>query len=192
MKRALKSGLVALVFVTFGSASVFAQRGGGRFSFNQMLLPATYGGGSWYSPWSNGYYTPTFGYGAYAVPFYLPQPVGSPYPYMPNYWWASPYSIADPRQEAYNPSGGYPQGSVAVLLLSTSPAKARITLDGVFVGNADALGPIQMPVGEHSLLVEATGFEPSQTVLKIEQPALQQMDVRLNAVQSKPKPGPKS
>ncbi len=187
MTKGFKSVLVVLVFTTLGSTSLFGQRGHGRGGFNQMLLPATYNGSYGYSPWSNSYNT--FSYGSYYTPFYsLP----SPYPYMPNYWWASPYPIADPRQEAYNPSGGYPAGTVAVILLSTSPAKARITLDGIFVGNADALGPIQMPVGEHSLRVEAAGFEPAETVLKIEQPVLQQMDVRLNAVQSKPKPGPRS
>ena len=70
------------------------------------------------------------------------------------------------------------------MLLETYPKKARVVLDGLYVGTSDSLGPFQLPVGEHTLRVEAAGFEPSETVLKVEQPVLQQLEVRLKAAPS--------
>lgn len=138
------------------------------------------------------YFSPSFGgYGGYYSPFLslpLPPP---PYPYMPNHWWVSPYPLADPRQSGYNPSAGYAWESVTTLLLVTVPSKTRITLDGIYIGTTDYLGPIQLPLGEHSLRVEAAGYEPSETVLKVEEPVLQQLEVRLNPATTKPKPGPR-
>jgi hypothetical protein len=106
------------------------------------------------------------------------------YPYLPNYWWVSPYPTADPRQAGYNPASGYARDSVTTLILTTEPAKSRIILDGIFIGTSDYLGPTQLPLGEHVLRIEAPGFEPSETVLNIEQPVLQQLTVRLKRVSS--------
>jgi hypothetical protein len=103
-------------------------------------------------------------------------------PDLPNYWWAEHYPAADPRQAGYNPSSGYPKESVTTLLLATYPLKTRIILDGIYVGRADYLGPIQLPPGEHTLRVEAPGYETSETVLNVEEPALQQLEIRLKSV----------
>ncbi len=138
-----------------------------------------------------------FGYGGYSgfySPLYSGQYVGSHYPYMPNYWWTSAYPTADPRQEGYNPRAGYPWNSVTTLILETIPAKSRITLDGVFVGTSDTLAPFQLPMGEHTLRVEAAGYEPSEIALKVEEPVLQQLEVRLNPAGQPPtrsKPAPR-
>jgi hypothetical protein len=109
---------------------------------------------------------------------------------MPNYWWVGPYPTADPRQSGYNPAIGYRWDEVTALILDTYPKNARITLDGVTIGRTSELGPIQLPFGEHSLRVEAVGYEPSETVLKVERPILQQLEVRLQQVSHAPKPGP--
>jgi hypothetical protein len=113
------------------------------------------------------------------------------YNYAPNYWWTGPNSGTDPRQEGYNPSSGYPSETVSTLLLETFPAKARVILDGVFIGTADSLGPTQLPAGEHSLRVEAASYEPSETILKVEQPTLQQLEIRLNPIAHTTKPAPR-
>ncbi len=192
MRTETKSVLAVVLFAALSPTSLFGQRGKGRAGGNwgQMLLQPSFNTGWWDRPWGDSFYFPSYGgFGSYITPFFVPTPA-SPYPYMPNYWWAGAYATADPRQEGYNVSSGYPAGSVAILLLTTTPGKARITLDGIFVGNSDSLGPIQMPVGEHSLRAEAPGYEPAETVLKIEQPVLQQMEIRLSPVQAKPKPGP--
>lgn len=131
----------------------------------------------------NGFYN-SFYNGQYAYP-------GSPY--VPNYWWTGAYPTADPRQEGYNPRAGYPWNSVTTLILETYPAKSRITLDGVFVGTSDTLAPFQLPMGEHTLRVEAAGYEPSEIALKVEEPVLQQLEVRLNPTGQSPtrsKPAP--
>jgi hypothetical protein len=80
---------------------------------------------------------------------------------------------------------------VTTLLLSTFPAKARVILDGVFVGTADCLGPTQLPLGEHTLRVDATSYEPSEIVLKVEQPTVQELDVRMKPIVHLAKPGPR-
>lgn len=131
------------------------------------------------------YFFPSFGFGwGYFSPFveipHLPPAI----PYLPKFWWAEPYPSADPRQAGYNPNGGYPKEEVTTLLLATSPSKARVYLDGVFVGTNDYLGPIQLPIGEHTLRIEARGYEPSETVLRVEQPTLQQLEVRLTPLAS--------
>jgi len=128
------------------------------------------------------YLYPSFGFGPYGH-FFAPFPsypiVASPYPYMPNYWWVSAYPLDASNQPGYNPSAGYEWERVTTLLLTASPSKARVTLNGVFVGTADSLGPIQLPIGEHSLQVEAPGYEPCQTALKIQGPSVRQLDIRL-------------
>jgi len=121
-------------------------------------------------------------YGGYYTPFVDVPTHGSTYPYLPNHWWVERYPSADPRQAGYNPNSGYPKEQVTTLLLVTFPVKSRVILDGLFVGTSDNLGPIQLPVGLHILRVEALGFEPSETVLKVEQPTLQQLEVRLKTV----------
>jgi len=139
------------------------------------------------------YFFPSFGNlgwfgGGFYSPFVNVPTLPPAYPYLPKYWWVSPYPTADPRQSGYNPASGYPRESVTVLLLTTHPVRTRIILDGIYIGTSDYLGPIQLPVGEHTLRVEAAGYEPSETVLKIEEPVLQQLEVRLKPVPSRPKP----
>jgi hypothetical protein len=102
--------------------------------------------------------------------------------YLGPYWWAGPNASDDPRQAGYNPSAGYRWDSVTTLLLSAKPSRASVTLDGSDVGPARDLGPIQLPLGDHTLRVTARGYEPSTTVLKVEQPIVQQLDVRLTPV----------
>jgi hypothetical protein len=132
--------------------------------------PYFFGGGS---------FGPYGFYGGYYTPFVDVPTYGSTYPYLPQYWWVERYPSADPRQAGYNPDSGYPKEEVTTLLLVTYPVKSRVILDGLYVGSSDKLGPIQLPVGVHILRVEALGFEPSETVLKVEQPTLQQLEVRL-------------
>lgn len=128
----------------------------------------------------NGFYEPS--YGGYT----------SPIPNVPKYWWTGYYPEADPRQEGYNPDAGYSWDSVGALILSTVPKNAKVTLDGVFVGTTDRLGPFQLPAGEHTLRIEADGFEPSEKVLNVEKPVVQQLEIRLNRTASfSPKPAPK-
>jgi hypothetical protein len=120
-----------------------------------------------------------FGFGGFYSPFVNLPTLPPAVPYLPKYWWAEPYPTSDPRQSGYNPSSGYSRDSVTTLLLLTYPVNSRIVLDGIDVGRANYLGPIQLPVGEHTLRVEAPGFEPSETVLNVEEPVLQQLEVRL-------------
>lgn len=130
---------------------------------------------------SHGGFGPYGFYGGYYSPFLDPTPYFSTDPYLPKYWWVERYPSIDPRQAGYNPNSGYAKEEVTTLLLETSPKKARVVLDGLYVGTSDSLGPFQLPIGEHTLRVEAAGFEPSETVLKIEQPVLQQLEIRLKA-----------
>jgi PEGA domain-containing protein len=139
--------------------------------YSQPYFPA-YGG-------FNGFYPPFYG-GFYSPP---PEP--------PKYWWAGPYSDNDPGTEGYNPNAGYSWDSVGALILETQPPNARVTLDGVFVGTSDRLGPFQLPAGEHTLRIEAEGYEPSERVLKVEPPTVEQLEIRLNATpRFSPKPAP--
>ena len=129
------------------------------------------------------YFYPSIGpwgwFGGYYSPFVYMPTLPTTRPYLPKYWWVELYPSADPRQAGYNPASGYAKDEVTTLLLETSPAKARVILDGLYVGTADYLGPIQLPLGEHTLRVEAAGYEPSETVISVEQPVLQQLEVRL-------------
>lgn len=192
MSRSRRILVATLVGIGLGSTMVFGQVGFHRpapaASFNSRVSSpvrfdtgAVNDFGSSFTPLINSYFYPSFGgYGGYFSPFLSLPSLPPPYPYMPNHWWVSPYPIEDPRQAGYNPSAGYRWDEVTTLLLATYPAKTRVTLDGIYVGTTDALGPFQIPLGEHALRIEAAGYEPSETVLKVEQPALQQLEVRLN------------
>ncbi len=154
-------------------------------------------GGSYFRGYVQPYFYPSYGpfgyygFGGFYSPFVNVPSIPPAVPDLPNYWWAEPYPTADPRQAGYNPSSGYPKESVTTLLLVTYPLNTRITLDGIYVGRADYLGPIQLPIGEHTLRVEARGYETSETVLNVEEPALQQLEIRLKSVtqaESQPRP----
>jgi hypothetical protein len=103
----------------------------------------------------------------------------APYVAAPQYWWVSPYSIGDSRQDGYNPDAGYEWDSVGALLLTTFPVKAQVTLDGTCVGTADKLGPFQLPVGEYRLRVEAVGYQPSETVVRFDKPGVRELNIEL-------------
>jgi hypothetical protein len=174
----MKRSLFLAVFVLAGGLGFAADKGG----FAEA--PAAQGTAS--PRYVTPYHFPSFGgfgaygfYGGYYSPFIDLTPQNSTQPYLPKHWWVERYPSADPRQSGYNPNSGYAREEVTTLLLSTYPAKARVVLDGLFVGMSDSLGPMQLPVGMHTLRIEAAGFEPSQTVLNVEEPALQQLEVKL-------------
>ncbi len=203
MRQVTRTLVSNLVGISLGSTVLLGQQvrapvhglapAGSAFNCSRTLPPTALNGGGGFTPLVNSYLYPTFGwYGGYASPFlYLPS-LPPPHPIAPNYWWTGMYPIADPRQDGYNPSSGYPQGTVTTLLLVAFPEKARVTLDGIFIGTSDTLGPIQLPAGEHSLRVEAPAYEPSETILKVEQPIVQQLEVRLNPMTASAKPGPRT
>jgi hypothetical protein len=172
--------LVAICILAVSSLVTAQAREGGGFA------GAPAGGGAASPRTVTPYYFPSFGgfgaygfYGGYYSPFIDLTPMNSTEPYLPKHWWVERYPSADPRQSGYNPNSGYAREEVTTLLLDTSPAKARVVLDGLFVGTSDSLGPMQLPVGMHTLRIEAAGYEPSQTVLNVEESAMQQLEVRL-------------
>jgi len=182
MSRAIRRIVWLVAGWLLCSTAVLAQKGliqGPPAPVVVSYAPVFFGYGG-YGP-SYGYGFPSFGYPAF----------GAPYAYAPNYWWVSPYPIADPRQDGYNPSAGYEWDSVGTLILTTFPAKARITLDGVFVGTCDRLGPFQLPVGDHSLRVAAEGYETSETVVRVEQPGPLLLDVQLKHLNATAEPAPR-
>jgi cytoskeleton protein RodZ len=73
-------------------------------------------------------------------------------------------------------------------MLTTFPARARVKLDGTSIGAANYLGPIQLPAGEHTLRIEAAGYEPYETVLRVDSPVAQDLEVRLRPLAPAPKP----
>jgi hypothetical protein len=165
---------------------VFAQRGGSgggvRASTSYHAAPA-YGGGGWYG--GRAAY-PAFGFsGVYPSP-------GSPLDVPPRYWWVSPYPSENPCQSACNPNAGYEWDSVGTLILNTNPLQARITLDGVYAGTTDKLGPFQLPVGEHTLHIEAPGYEPSDIIVKFDQPGVQNLNVDMKRLTTSAKPAPRT
>jgi PEGA domain-containing protein len=181
LTRAIMLGILAGVFM---APAVAAPPSGP--SVSSVIAPSMHT-----SNFGGVYYGGYGGYGGFGVPSFYG---GSYESYgrsnFDSHWWAGPNGSSDPRQAGYNPSGGYPWESVATVILSTFPQKARIILDGVFVGTTNRLGPFELPVGEHTLKVESPGYEPSETVLKVEEPVVQQLDVRLSAVRHEPKPAP--
>jgi PEGA domain len=132
-----------------------------------------YGGyGGYYAPYGGGYYSPGYSTGS-------------------THWWVGPNGSNAELGVGYNANAGYAWDSVSTLLLETNPPKARVTLDGIYVGTTDSLGPFQLPMGNHTLKIEAAGFEPSETVLKVVKPVLQQLDVDLTPASHANKPAPK-
>lgn len=130
-----------------------------------------------------------YGYGGYYAPYsggaiYSPGNSGS------SHWWAGPNGSNAELGVGYNPNSGYDWNTVCTLLLQTNPPKARVTIDGIYVGTMDSLGPFQLPVGNHTLKIEAAGFEPSETVLNVKEPALRQLEVKLTPVSHGNKPAP--
>jgi len=172
MRRVLRNGFLLLACMVLGAQALLGQRAVG-------LPRAT---GALYSPGFFG------GYGGFELPFFAPIYAYQP----PNYWWVSPYPTADPRQEAYNPSAGYDWDSVGTLILTTSPANARVTLDGTFVGTCDRLGPFQLPAGEYTLRVTAEGFEPADEIVKVDQPGPLLLDVQLQRPSERGEPTPRT
>jgi hypothetical protein len=80
---------------------------------------------------------------------------------------------------------------VGALILDTNPPKARVTLDGIYAGTTDRLGPFQLPVGQHTLHIEAPGFEPSDIIVKFDQPGVQSLNVELKCLTASAKPAPR-
>jgi hypothetical protein len=80
---------------------------------------------------------------------------------------------------------------VGALILDTNPPDARVTLDGIYAGTTDKLGPFQLPVGEHTLHIEASGFEPCDMIVKFDQPGVQSLNVKLKRLTVSAKPAPR-
>ncbi len=121
-----------------------------------------------------------YGYGfGYYSPFIVPPSAPPATSYLPKYWWTGYYGTDDPRQDGYNPNAGYRWEDVTTLILGTSPAKAEVTLDGSAIGSAADLGPIQLPPGDHTLHVEAAGYEPSDTILKASESSVRRLQINL-------------
>ncbi|MFZ0963580.1 MAG: PEGA domain-containing protein [Terriglobia bacterium] len=110
----------------------------------------------------------------------------------PSNWWASQPDSESPCQAGCNPNAGYEWDSVGTLILDTNPPQARVTLDGIYAGTTDKLGPFQLPVGEHTLHIEAPGFEPSDVIVKFDQPGVQSLNVALKQLPPPPKPARRS
>ena len=191
MSRTIGKLTTILIVMMVASGMLLAQ---GRGGFGSQPSPISRAVGTGYGAVTTvGYVTPTYGgfypsydlYGGYYSPFFLPQ---APYPYMPKFWWVGPYGIDDPRQDGYNPNAGYAWDSVGTLILSTFPAKARVRLDGTSIGASYYLGPIQLPAGEHTLRLEAAGYEPYEAVLRVDSPVAQELEVRLRPLAPATKP----
>ncbi len=186
MSRSLKnSGLLfAIVLVAMTLLFVPGRAADKSGAIGQGAPPSSAGPSfvqSYFYP-SSGGYLPFGFYGGYFSPFIDVPTFSTTYPYLPKYWWVERYPSADPRQAGYNPNSGYPKEEVTTLLLATYPLKTRVVLDGIFVGTSDNLGPFQLPMGVHTLRIEAPGYQPSDTVLNVEQPTLEQLDIRLKPV----------
>ena len=178
MDQSFRTILRFTLFFLLACAPVFAQRRGGspgmRAESSSHPAPI-YGGGGGY---------PVFGgSGLYASS-------SSPFDVPPRYWWVSPYPSENPCQAGCNPNAGYEWDSVGTLILDTNPPKARVTLDGIYAGTTDKLGPFQLPMGEHTLHIEALGFEPSDIIVKFDQPGVQNLNVELKGLTASAKPAP--
>ena len=161
---------LALTFGALCVCALAARAGNGNFVSRSASV-----GGPVSSPITYSYFNPGFGFS----PFLNFNYSSAPRPFMPKYWWTGSYSIADPRQDGYNPQGGYRWEDVTTLVLGTYPTRAEVTLDGSPIGSSDGLGPIQLPFGEHTLRVESPGYEPSETVLKVQARSVQRLQVNL-------------
>lgn len=160
----------------FGHGSPMGEAGG--------YYPGAFGYGGYYPGFGYNDFFPGFG-GAGFYPSYT-----SPLEVPPPGWWASPYPSQNPCQAGCNPNAGYEWESVGTLILNTNPPTARISLDGIPAGTTDKLGPFQLPVGEHTLHVDALGFESADVVVKFEQPGVQTLNVELKRLAGYPKPAP--
>ena len=182
MSQTSRTILRTTLIIMLACAPVFAQRGGRGGGYSYGFAPV-YGSGGWYGGWG-GY--PAFGFsGVYP-------PTGSPLDVPPKYWWASPYPSEPPCQAGCNPNAGYEWDSVGTLILNTNPAQARVTLDGTYAGTTDKLGPFQLPVGEHTLHIEAPGFETSDIIVKFGQPGVQTLTVEMKRLTVTAKPAPRT
>jgi len=175
---------LVLIFL-LACVPVFAQRGGsGAISRAYSSRSAGYSGGESYGGGWYGF--PAFGGNG------LNGPAPSPLDVPPRYWWVSPYPSENPCQAGCNPNAGYEWDSVGALILNTNPPKARVTLDGIYAGTTDKLGPFQLPVGEHTLHIEAAGFEPSDIIVKFDQPGVQTLNIELKRLTASAKPAPRT
>lgn len=118
-------------------------------------------------------------------------PSTSPLDVPPRGWWASPYPSENPCQAACNPNAGYDWSTVGTLILDTIPHTAKVTLDGILAGTTDKLGPFQLPVGEHTLHIEAAGFESTDVIVKFDQPGVRSLNVELKRFVALAKPAPR-
>ena len=176
MSRRLRSILYLTLILLVAFVPAFPQGRSGRGVAREYR---PYLAGSVYPGWG--------GYGGFGFyPSY-----GGPLVVAPNYWWVSPYPSENPCQAGCNPNAGYEWDSVGTLILETNPPKARVSLDGIFAGTADKLGPFQLPVGEHTLHIEAPGFEPSDVIVKFDQPGVQTLNIELKRLTASAKPAPR-
>ena len=186
--------LTTILTLTLLASGVLLAQGRGGFGSQPSPISRAVGTRSgpvttfgYATPASSGFSPNYSGYGGAYAPSFESSSSQAPYPYMPKYWWVGPYGIDDPRQDGYNPNAGYAWDSVGTLLLSTFPLRARVKLDGSSIGTANYLGPIQLPAGEHTLRIEAPGFEPYEAVLKVDSPIAQELEVRLRPLAPAPK-----
>jgi hypothetical protein len=185
MSSSSRTILCLTLMLLLACVPVFAQRGGSGtagHAYSSRGGGYGYGGGGSYGGW---YGYPAFGgnglYGSSTSPLDVP----------PRYWWVSPYPSENPCQAGCNPNAGYEWDSVGTLILDTNPPKARVTLDGIYAGTTDKLGPFQLPVGEHTLHIEAVGFEPTDIIVKFDQPGVQTLNVELKRLMASAKPAPR-
>ena len=173
MSQSSRTILRFTLILLLACVPVFAQRRAGvARAYSTSSAAPIYGRGGSYG-----------GYGFY--PSY-----SSPLNVPPKYWWVSPYPSENPCQAGCNPNAGYEWDSVGALILDTNPPKARVTLDGIYAGTTDRLGPFQLPVGQHTLHIEAPGFEPSDVIVKFDQPGVQSLNVELKRLTATAKPAP--
>ena len=109
----------------------------------------------------------------------------------PSSGWANSGPSENPCQAGCNLNAGHEWDSVGALILDTNPPEARVTLDGIYAGTTDMLGPFQLPVGEHTLHIEAAGFEPSDIIVRFDEPGVQSLNVKLKRLTVSAKPAPR-
>jgi hypothetical protein len=182
MRKSSRITLGIALTVSLACATAFAQRRAGGSSSSSHVYSST-GAGSFSG--RGGTYVAGNGGLVFADSGTSPQNVPA------NGWWASPYASQNPCQAGCNPNAGYEWDSVGALILDTNPPEARVTLDGIYAGTTDKLGPFQLPVGEHTLHIEAPGFEPSDVIVKFDQPGVQSLNVQLKRLMAAAKPAPR-
>lgn len=172
MNRTSRLALCVVSILLMIGVPLFAQRGrhgSGGHAYHYYQPAPVYGGGGWYG-----------GYGYYQAPV-----SGLPYRGLVN-----PYENENPCPTGCNPNSGYEWDTVGTLIVATNPSQARITLDGTYAGTTDKLGPFQLPVGEHTLHIESPGFEPSDVIVKFDQPGTQNLNIELKHLAASAKPAP--